>query len=549
MESTSLNTDHEPLEGTIRQGHRNHAPGRKRRPKRELIWRIRRAKELVDLSDGTLSEAEAALRAAGHLSAIKDAAQRPDQVAAAKLVAPSSVSPRIDNSTSPEVELAAVLGLQEAQDLAKQLDQCELRRGVKPSRGMVIAIFFRMAMAGVKPNVLARFKELSVSHPFARWAHGNPDTKPRLEAVYPSLRRMLGEHDPELAIEANVKMLRRLAATTDASGNPLHPNIGLRCIVDGCLIQADVEQRPPVSGADQEAMIRPGRDMVKFLRYTNSEGQTTRKIHGYKLMAIIDMASTLPIVAKLFPATVDEREAALELIEWLFQLWPECPIEVLVGDALYDGSKRLAEELVFGWAIHPVFCERSDYGQLLAHRTTMGTPKCRHGHMRLRGTEGFPDPKDRGPNGRINDVITIDPGARIRWECSKRLCDNVTTHPYDDARFYTFYPRQGDHNRVALRKAIEAQRNAVESVFNSIKQLGLTGAGADRARWAGDREVEWLLLTGLMSMTARRLAHETGGYAEKQREAIELGLTDVRNSDVELGSDAAEDKDETADIG
>ena len=391
-----------------------------------------------------------------------------------------------------------------------------------------------MAMTDAKPTIRHRFLELTTANPYARWAHGNPKPKPQLEGVYRSQPRMLDEHSPGLAIEANVRMIRELAAQTDAKGKLLHPDIGLRCVVDGCLVEADVEQSAPVSSEHRDAMLRPDRDMVRFLRYADSQDRTTRTVHGYKLMAIVDLASTLPIVAKLFPAAVSEGEAALELIQWLFELWPNCPVEVLCGDALYDESKAVAEELVFTWAIQPVFAARSDYSRELKHRETMATPKCEHGLMKYRGAEGFPTPKDRGPNGRISEVITIDARARIRWECRKGHCAHVTTRPYDDARFYTWYPRAGDHPRAYLRSAIQARRNSVESVFSSIKQLGLTGTGSDRAKWAGDRATEWLILVGLMSMTARRLADSLGVYEEKQAEAIELGLADVSNSDAEL---------------
>ncbi len=419
--------------------------------------------------------------------------------------------------------------LDEVQGLVKELgERSSTNFGPEPNRDLAIAVLFRMGTTTLRPDISARYKELSNLHPLAQWAHDYPGDSPNLSGVYRGLKQMLNEHSPKSAVEANFAMIRRLGDLTDDQGNLKHPDIGKRLVVDGVLIEANEPQGPFVSDEHRRRTLKQGRYKVTHLRYVDEKGETTKRVRGWKLIVIGDMSTTLPLVAKLFPATVDEREACLELIEWLFtELWSECPAEVLVGDALYEHSKIFIDELMSVWAIQPVFHRRGSYSKELLFYRTYGTATCRHGLMKMRGTEGFTKPSDRKENGRASELIVRTSAARIRWVCpepASQRCSPVTTRPYEDPRIYTYYPRGGDHQRAWMRKALETRRNCIESLFSSLHHLAVTGSSPDRAKWAGDAGAEWLLVMALMSRTANRLTDELGLYEKARNEADLMGL-------------------------
>ena len=100
----------------------------------------------------------------------------------------------------------------------------------------------------------------------------------------------------------------------------------------------------------------------------------------------------------------------------------------------------------------------------------------------------------------------------------------MTTRPRDNARLYTYYPRKGDHARAHLRRALLTRRNVVESIRAQLRERGLAGREAERAAWAEDQEMAWLLGTALLGLTARRVAWESGAYDFAYAEVDELGL-------------------------
>ena len=56
---------------------------------------------------------------------------------------------------------------------------------------------------------------------------------------------------------------------------------------------------------------------------------------------------------------------------------------------------------------------------------------------------------------------------------------------------------------------------------------GLTNKAEDRARWAGDREMQWVIYLGIYLRTARRFVHATGLYEPLRAEAESLGLLEA----------------------
>jgi len=75
-----------------------------------------------------------------------------------------------------------------------------------------------------------------------------------------------------------------------------------------------------------------------------------------------------------------------------------------------------------------------------------------------------------------------------------------------------------------MRRVLASRREAVESVFATLKRRGCGAAGFDRPAWVYDDEAHWFHYGGLLGLTARRLAHELGLYEAAHREATSLDL-------------------------
>lgn len=125
--------------------------------------------------------------------------------------------------------------------------------------------------------------------------------------------------------------------------------------------------------------------------------------------------------------------------------------------------------------------------------------------------------------------------ARLRYRCPRGRCKNQTVYLKDDWRLYTYLPRRGSHENVALRLALMHRRNSIESLFALTKHLGPGNAWPNRMRLGGDLEMKWLCSLTLTLQTARRLAHQNGAYDSALREARELGLVDGETPPLPLG--------------
>lgn len=68
------------------------------------------------------------------------------------------------------------------------------------------------------------------------------------------------------------------------------------------------------------------------------------------------------------------------------------------------------------------------------------------------------------------------------------------------------------------------RRNAVESVFATLKNLGIGRDKFECPRWAKDLTMEWLVAVGMLGLAARRLIHDTDLYERALAEADELDL-------------------------
>ena len=454
---------------------------------------------------------------------IKSLYADPDRDRFEKHFADTSPTSRSPQNNHPNIEIAAVRRLPLIRWLERVLMAKTNRAGASASLRLVVAVFFQLAFTSNRKSVRAARRDILDNQPCLNWAHDYPGSGQRQSAFYEALKKMLAERDPSAATAVNIELVKELAALRDDKGRPRHPLIGQNLAVDGTLIEADVQQRQ-AKGELKDLLHGPERELVEMVIYRAPDGTIGKLCVGYRLTILVDLASTLPIAAHFGPANLDERSVVLELMRAVFAAWPEIEPKTLSGDSLYQHSKELARQLVFNYGVQPIFPERAQaYAADLPYAATEGVPHCLCGEMKVRNREGFFDVRRRRELGlKLGEQAPTR--ARIRWQCPNQICKSVTTYPWNDARLYTFYPRQGRDELAVRRRVLAVRRNAVESVFASLKRAGCGGRGLERPSWAGDDQYRWLLYCGLVGLAARRLAWETGGYEAARAEAEELGL-------------------------
>jgi len=272
---------------------------------------------------------------------------------------------------------------------------------------------------------------------------------------------------------------------------------------------------------------------VGYIVYTDSNGNVTARCHGHKVVAITDLASTRPLVWTNVPASMGERDACRLLLPKLFELWPTCPMHTLIGDSLYDQEEAFAMELEFDWGLHPCFPRAGKVSRAYPHVENEGVPSCAHGLMHREKAEGFPDAAWRAKTGTPRGQRAREDDARIRWRCSINHpdCSPQTTRPRDNPRLYTYYPRAGDGRHAMTRRALAIRRGSIESVFSTLKNRGVGGKGLHRLKLIGDSPADWVISLAALHLTAARVAHETGAYADTYAAAEHLGYLAEPNND------------------
>ncbi len=506
---------------------RQPSPGMTERSKRVREWKRLKRNELLaeaEVQQKVLSEAEAKRLADKAYEEFRVSRNYKALWKAFEASEPSSVS--VDRrDVNDNIELAAVLWHPIWRWLTSWLLTKNGSRGFAAKRRLVLGVFIRCAVILGRPEIARHRRTLLEGHTQASWAHGYPDAGPARNHFYESMKVMLRNKPAAVLNHVNIALLRQLAELRDENGELKHPSIGKVAIVDGSLVQADVEQTAAVDDEHRSLLYGVDRDMVTPVVYRDPKTGKYRDFTvGYKLMVLVDMATTLPMVFCLIPARGNERQAARVLLDILFAIWPDCPHEILVGDAAFDNDEAFAHDLVFRQGIHPIFARHGKVSGRHDHAETEGVPRCGCGElMKLHDTVDYFTAKRRAEEG-IPRGEEAGLQARIRWNCVNGTCKQVSTRPFKNPRLYTYYPRCGEHKRARERSVYLLRRLAVESVFSSLQHLGLAGKGHERPGWAHDPEMDWLLALGLTYLTARRVAHETGMYEAAEAECSGLGL-------------------------
>jgi hypothetical protein len=273
----------------------------------------------------------------------------------------------------------------------------------------------------------------------------------------------------------------------------------------------------------------------------DEQGTVNRKnktCFGYNLVVIACMDTGIPVIWTLIPATGQERDATRKMIDALYRLRPDFPMEYLVGDGHYSGDgspnsrqEGLSEFLYRRYGIHGVFPRNEGRSPNNLWAKSAGVPQCRHGLMKLSKEGEVWDAKKRQREGvPPGDPPPLGKGSRPRnrWRCPEenpdKRCLDAKTYLPDDWHLNTYLPHAGDSRKAATRSVILARRNAIESLFSRIKRLGVGSEWPLRKTWGGDDGMRWLTSLALLQITARKVVHLSGAYAESFQEAVEAGL-------------------------
>jgi len=428
------------------------------------------------------------------------------------------------------VEMAGMLRLPQIIELNEQL-QLRPGSGRKADRWPAIAMLWALAGGLHERPCISTAHEAMLGDPLLGFALGYPRQRP-LSSLYELIGSMCAYHDPWLAMSANIAIAKTLAARhASAGGYPM----GKVLMVDGTFVQGHFQQRMARSERERELMYSDAAPNAAFARYTNAKGDTLVKCSGYKWVSLIDPRAMIPLVGRLVPASADERGACTLLLEDLFELWPDHPVEYLVGDSYFDHSKRFNRSLESCWSIHPVFPSHGASKSDSPYADTDGVPHCdcklpmsRHSH------DGFPTLAARQREGlRRGEPMDLEE-ARVRYDCPNGLHKSVTVRPRENACLYTLLPREATSDNGtfhAMRVAMLLKRNRIESFFASLKHLGLGGKDQQRFRSKAEDTLEWILAIGCLSITARTLLHDSGRYPGAVQILDDLGLLRVATPD------------------
>ena len=128
-------------------------------------------------------------------------------------------------------------------------------RGPRTADGQAVrlAVLEHMATLSSRPEAQATIRALQRS-PLAMWTFEHP-TAPKRSCVYEQIQTLCLRHPTELALHANVELIRRLSEQVDSAGRELHPDVGAIGVVDATMLQAHVPQRKPGGPAERSAML------------------------------------------------------------------------------------------------------------------------------------------------------------------------------------------------------------------------------------------------------------------------------------------------------
>ncbi|MBK8294089.1 MAG: hypothetical protein IPK93_04650 [Solirubrobacterales bacterium] len=280
------------------------------------------------------------------------------------------------------------------------------------------------------------------------WAYGHVKGPATQAGEYFALQTILNRHKPGSAIHVNLRLLKRFVdAKVPGTDRPAYPNAFKRCSVDGTLIQANISQTPTYAPTKRQRKrlerqaAGPRRPMVQGVWHAKGTGAepsddpinvsgTRKSCVGYNLVVITCMDTGDPVIWQLMPATGNERTAVVEMLEALYILWPDFPMEYLVGDSLYGNSRDFIAHLYQRYGVHAVFPVHGNMSKRTSDSVD-GVPLCQHGPMNLVKTgEVWDSVKRRKEGVKPGHLPPNGKGSRprLRWECPEDICAGPKTY-------------------------------------------------------------------------------------------------------------------------
>lgn len=388
--------------------------------------------------------------------------------------------------------------------------------------------------------------------PQLREVFSDLEGRPVEQVPYSSLMRQLKKASKGVRVAAmkhNIELVKQLAELFPGEG------IGERLAIDATAFPAWCPQRGSRNDAVDEIIGRRTPDAAyriqEYRKGSKEEvdpneqvqaGKVNVKVkafRGYFLVAIIDLATGLPLVWVLMTGKTNETAALIPLLSTLYRLWPEIPAKLIVGDSLYDDDicTRVCE---VDYGIAPVF--RIHKAKLTAKSwrifhdgesrdgsvkgmTPLGQLVCaKHGGVLPYATFERPH---RTVDGKKNGIplrpgqSADEGGFRIRAMCDGTVgCGKLSLQAKVDWSVLTEYPhfKDGAAKKYWLRQALLVRLNGIESLWNRVKSGGLGVNGADRPRVLDRETVEAVVSLAMLGYTAftvadQRRERKIGPYA------------------------------------
>lgn len=485
------------------------------------------------------------------------------------------LAPRITRRTR---DLIAAWSLPQAVALWSRWWSPEIKRAYTSAYEGSKAVMVATAGLGNSPHVSGSWDQLLESEAlkshFERLtlgtgrAHDLKATEPLAIRGYSSVMRHLGKLSapfPLLAQETSVACARESAA--------LNPDQPIRAVaIDGMLVEAPCQQKSGYDkdgtfNHDKDAWIRRNTPSADWIVYTytadgmkeqatgeadTEDGQEPAKsksisksVRGYKFILLSEINRGRPLVGVLVPASTHETHVVKLLLDRLYALWPDIPLEVVIGDKLWDVD-GVHELLAVHYGLHMVAKRQAGHRKHWRHFEEALKGKLKKGlrrpHPKIAKISGRGIPYCRAHNKPLSyqgiewpDRAGMEPGEpfglasaayrarrfRARFLC-QRGCGRINLACRNWWSALTKYPHHpnGRPELHAERIALEGQRNTAETAFSSLQvsfKQALRGSGRNRIE--SMETMEAMIWIALLTRSLLMLVDELDVATEGRRAA------------------------------
>lgn len=426
------------------------------------------------------------------------------------------------SGVSRAAELAAIHRTAQASAVRDVLKSSIMGRPL--NRSFITALFEYQAYGWARPELRGAREDLLMPNPAFDYIFDNARNSPGAKdesSIYQTFGAMLERHCPDVLVEQNVEAVRAL--------HEMNPLIGVRCAIDATKIAGPFQQGRCRTGSRLDEVLSRGEEVGQI----NHDGDEVTR--GWYVLVIADIDSGVPIVWKTFPGTKQVQKGSIELVEQMYELWNDCPMEILVGDKEFSHGKEFSRRLIFNYGVHPIFPLRANHGKRHPYRDNKGVPFCDR-HDRLMWWKQLakfvPAKKRRAAglepgesSGTDTHMVWFCPDCQKElddeWEAGRKKTSFTRTYVKNHPLLYTTMPMRGKSRTAYERKALERYRTRIEALFSAYKRRGNGHAGVGKCMWSETiREAEWLHGGTLLGITLSCLVHRDGSYL---READAMG--------------------------